>query len=205
LGAVGLLSTFACSGQTSGDSAKWNGNWTLDVGKSKFGTILMPDTPLDLSIVSQTLKIEQSAFEIKLSGDTIMGSNSEYSPRIRDVPGRQSYTSHNDYRLSVDGRETTDDVGSFSFRQAGADAFEIVSRLNVKDRNFGEVSHFALSADGRTLTETKIQTERKVVPEGTDPAAGKLIRTSKFVLVFRRHHGPLDSLPAAYRRVSGGH
>jgi hypothetical protein len=134
-----------------------------------------------------------------------MGSNSEYSPRIRDVPGRLSYATHDDYRLSIDGRETTDDVGSFSFRQAGADAFEIVSRLNVKAINFGEVSHFALSADGRTLTETKIQTERKVVPEGTNQAAGKLIRTSKFVLVFRRHDGPLDSLPAAYRRVSGGH
>jgi len=158
-GAISLLSTFACFGQTSGDSAKWNGNWTLDVQKSKFGTVLKPDTPLDLSIVSQTLEIEQSAREIKLSGDTVMGYNFEYSPRIRDVPGRKSYSTHDDYRLSLDGRETTDDVGSFSFRQAGADAFEIVSRLNIRGRNFGEMSHLALSADGRTLTETKLQTE----------------------------------------------
>jgi hypothetical protein len=50
----------------------------------------------------------------------------------------------------------------------------------------GEVSHFAVSSDGQTLTETKTQTEREAVPEDAEKNSGAAIRTSISVLVFRK-------------------
>jgi hypothetical protein len=46
------------------------------------------------------------------------------------------------------------------------------------------VSRFSFSSDGRTLTETKTQTEREVVLEGADQTTGAVIRSSTSVLVF---------------------
>ena len=53
-----------------------------------------------------------------------------------------------------------------------------------------KVSHFALSSDGRTLTETKTQTERELVPDSVDKTSGAVIKTSTFVLVFNRVPAP---------------
>ena len=58
--------------------------------------------------------------------------------------------------------------------------------MSTRDINLGEVSHFAFSPDGNTLTETKTQTFRKVVPEGVDQTTGAVLKTSTFVLAFYR-------------------
>jgi hypothetical protein len=58
----------------------------------------------------------------------------------------------------------------------------MVSRLSIGGRNLEEESHFAVSSDGGTLTETKAQTER----ESTDNSTARVIRTSMSVLVFRK-------------------
>lgn len=152
---------------------KWVGAWTLIPQKSTFGAILLlPDAPAGLTVVSQTMRIEQTTGEIRLSGDSVMSDSS------------RSY--HDDTSLSLDGRETVIGPGSLSFRRIDGSAFDIVSKVNTGGVNFGEVSHFAFSSDGRTLTETKTQTLREIVPEGADKTTGALIKTSTFVLVFSR-------------------
>ena len=92
-------------------------------------------------------------------------------------------TVHDDSRLSLDGRATAVAPITFSFRRVDDSAFEIVSKLNAGNHNLGEVRRFSFSADGRTLTETKTQTER----EATTSA---VIRTSASVLVFRKTPAP---------------
>jgi hypothetical protein len=176
LGTFPLLLTVECLilGQTVPPREKWIGSWSLNPKKSTFGTILFPGAPVGLTIVSQTLKIEQTAGKIRLSGDTVMSDSSK------------SYSGHDDSSLSLDGRETVFGPVALSFRRIDDSAFDIVSKLNYTNRNLGEVSHFAFSSDGRTLTETKTQTEREVVPEGTDKATGAVIKRSTFVLVFSR-------------------
>jgi hypothetical protein len=175
--AIGIfVSALAVFGQTVDAPAKWIGTWTLIVEKSKFGTILMPDAPLNLIIVSERLKIEQNQVQIRLSGDTVMAESDGFDRIYRNtqVAAGHSYSTHDDYKLSLDGTETTDDVGSFSFVRTSDSSFDIIARLNIKDGDLGEVSHFLLSADGKTLSETKTQTDKTSH------------RTSKFVLVFKR-------------------
>jgi hypothetical protein len=48
------------------------------------------------------------------------------------------------------------------------------------------VSRFVFSPDGKSLTETKTQTERAMVAEGADKSSGTVIKTSTSVLVFVR-------------------
>jgi hypothetical protein len=164
----------ALLGQTGAVPAKWIGTWELDVQKSIFGTSLFPGAPAGLKIASQTLRIEQTAREIRLSGDTV----------VSDSGG--SHSGHDDNSLRLDGKETVIGPFSFSFKRIDDSTFDIASKLNSGDRNLGEVSHFAISSDGRTLTETKTQTEREVVPEGADKSAGAVTKTSTFVLVFNK-------------------
>ena len=127
-------------GQTAPMPAKWIGTWKLNVPKSTFETPLLPGLPADFKIVSQTVRIERTAREIRLSGDTVVSDSSG------------SHSGRDDHSLSLDGQAT------------------------------GEVSHFAISADGRTLTETKTQTERAGVPEGS----GAVLKKSTSVLVFNK-------------------
>jgi hypothetical protein len=82
--------------------------------------------------------------------------------------------------LSLDGRETVIGPASLSFKRIDGATFDIIGKVNTRDTNFREVSHFAFSPDGQTLTETKTQPLRDVAPEGA------VIKTSTFVLVFRR-------------------
>jgi hypothetical protein len=161
-------------GQTVSVPAKWIGTWELNVSKSTFGKILVPGAPPDLAIVSQRLRIEQSDQAIRLSGDTVMS----------DSGGPHS--GHDDTALSLDGRETVLGPFSLSFRPIDGSTFEVTSKVNIPGSNVGEVSRFSFSPDGRTLTETKTQTEREAVPEGADKTAGAVIKTSKFVLVFSK-------------------
>jgi hypothetical protein len=170
--------TFVCSavlpGQTVSVPAKWIGTWELNVSKSTFGKILVPGAPPDLAIVSQRVRIEKSGQAIRLFGDTVVSDSSG------------PHSGHDDTALSLDGSETVLGPFSLSFRPIDGSTFEVTSKVNIPGSNIGEVSRFSFSADGRTLTETKTQTEREVVPAGADKAAGAVIKTSEFVLVFSR-------------------
>jgi hypothetical protein len=175
--AVSIILTLSAAWVMSGQGparAKWVGNWILNTHKSTFGTILFPGAPVGLKIVSQTTSIEQSGGEMKFSADIVLS----YSGRSHPV--------HEENSLSLDGRETVIGPVSFSFKRIDDSTFDIISKLNSKNNNIGEVSHFAVSSDGRTLTETKTQTEREVMPEGADQTMGAVIRTSRSVLVFNK-------------------
>lgn len=125
-------------------------------------------------MLSQTLNIKEAARKIRLFGDTVMSDSS--GPR----------SSHDDNSLSLDGRKTVIGIVSLSFKRIDDSTFDIVSKLNIPNRNLGEVSRFSFSTDGSTLTETKTQTEREVVPEGAGKTTGAVIKTSKFILVFHK-------------------
>lgn len=158
--------SLALAAQTAAIPAKWVATWTLDVKKSTFGEIIFPGVPPGFAIVSQTLKLAQAAGKMKVSGDTVMSD------------GAESFSGHDDVSLSLDGAATVLGPVSLSFKRIDGSSFDIVSKLDVKDRNLGEVSHFVFSSDGKTLTETKTQTEKD--------AAGAVIKTSTFVLVFNK-------------------
>ena len=170
--------TVVCSsialGQTVAGPAKWVGTWALNLQKSTFGTILLPGAPVGFTVASQTLSIKQTAREIRITGETVFS----------DSTG--SHSAHDDNSLSLDGKETVVGPISLSFKRIDDATFEIVSKASISNRNFGEVSRFSFSSDGRTLTETKTQTERDVVPEGVDKTTGGVIRTSTAVLVFNK-------------------
>jgi len=101
------------------------------------------------------------------------------------MSNRSSY--HDDTSLNLDGGETVVAPGfTLSFRRIDESAFDIIGKVNAKNSSITAVSHFVFSSDGRTLTETKDQTEREVVPEGVERATGAVIRTSRSVLVFNK-------------------
>ena len=144
------------------------GNWAFDVEKSTFEAPLLPGGPGQLKIVSQTLRIDEAERNIRLSGDTVYSDNSG------------QHSSHDDTRFSVDGTPIVRGPISLSFRRINDSTFDIVSQASIQGRNLGEVSHFVISSDGGTLTETKTQTERDAVD------TTRVIRTSTSVLVFRK-------------------
>jgi len=156
------------------DIPKWVGTWELDVQKSTFGKILFPGAPVDFALLSQRTKLEHATDRLKMSADIV------YS----DATG--THKVHEETSLSLDGQETVIGPASLSFRRIDDSTFDIISRLNTKNTNVGEVSHFAVSSGGQTLTETKIQTEREGVPEDAEKDSGAVIRTSTSVLVFRK-------------------
>lgn len=128
-----VLGSSAFFGQTTTLPANWIGTWKLDVRKSSFGASLAPGAPAGLTIVSQTLRIEQIAREIRLSGDTVFS----------DSTGTRS--SHDDNRLSLDGKETLAGAISFSFRRIDDSTFDIISKVHINDRNLTEESRFLFS------------------------------------------------------------
>ncbi len=133
---------FAALGQTGSVPTKWSGAWELNVQKSTFGEILIPGAPVDLKIIRQTIRIEQTAMDIRLSGDTVLSD------------GNGSRSAHDDNRLKLDGTATVIGPVSLSFRRIDDFAFDIISALDIPDHNLGEVSRFVFSPDGRSLTET---------------------------------------------------
>jgi hypothetical protein len=156
------------------DIPKWAGTWELDVQESSFERILFPGAPVDFTLLSQRTELEQATDKLKMSADIV------YS----DASGPHKV--HEESSLSLDGQETVIGPGSLSFRRMDDSSFDIISRLNTKNTNVGEVSHFAVSSDGQTLTETKTQTKREAVPDDADKNSGAVIRTSISVLVFRK-------------------
>ena len=167
---LAIIGASTLLGQADAVPAKWIGKWALDVAKSTFEAPLLPGGPGQLSIVSQTLRIDQTGENIRLSGDTLYSDKSG------------PHSSHDDTSMSLDGTPTVRGPISLSFRRINDSTFDIVSQLITRGRDLGEVSHFVISSDGGTLTETKTQTER----QGTDTNTAKVIRTSTSMLVFRK-------------------
>ena len=161
-------------GQKAAIPTKWVGAWALNIQKSTFGTTLIPGSPVDFTVGRQILIIKRAARAIRLSGETVFSDSNG------------SHAVHDENSLSIDGRETVVGPISLSFRRIDDSTFDIVSKLDISNRNLGEVSRFSFSSDGRTLTETKTQTEREIMPEGVDKTAGAVIRTSTSVLVFNK-------------------
>jgi hypothetical protein len=156
------------------DIPKWVGTWELHVQESSFGKILFPGAPVDFTLLSQRTRLEQGNDRLKISSDNV------YS----DANGPHKV--HEESSLSLDGQETVIGPGTLSFRRMDDSTFDLISRLNTKNANVGEVSHFAVSSDGQTLTETKTQTKREPVPEDAEQNSGAVIETSISVLVFRK-------------------
>jgi hypothetical protein len=162
IGGVALL------GQAATAPQKMSGQWALDVEKSTFGTPLAPGMPAGFKITGQTLKIDPTEREIRLSGDTLYSDS------------RGPHSAHDNNTLSLDGKATVLGPISLSFRAVDDSAFEILSQLKAPGRNIEEVSRFSISSDGKTLTETKTQTEKG------NPDDKAAIKSSVTVLVFRR-------------------
>ncbi len=79
-------------------------------------------------------------------------------------------------RLRLDGSEASLATGAILFvRRIDDSSFDVIGKVTTGNTTIGEVSHFAFSPDGLTLTETKTQTETE--PEG---------RTSVSVLIFNK-------------------
>jgi hypothetical protein len=168
-----VIISVAVPGQKA-DIPKWAGTWELDVKESSFGKILFPGAPVDFTLLSQRAKLEQATDKLKMSADIV------YS----DADGPHKV--HEESSLRLDGQKTIIGPGSLSFGRIDDSTFDIISRLNTKNTNVGEVSHFAVSSAGQTLTETKTQTEREAVPKDAEKNSGAVIRTSISVLVFRK-------------------
>jgi hypothetical protein len=156
------------------DIPKWAGTWELDVPRSSFGKILFAGAPADFALLSQRTQLEQETDRLKVSAEIV------YS----DAGGTRKR--HEEASFSLDGKETVIGPASLSFRRIDDSTFDILSQLNTTTTNIGEVSHFAVSSDGQTLTETKTQTEREPAPKAPWKDSGAVISTSKFVLVFRK-------------------
>jgi hypothetical protein len=153
-------------GQTSPKT--WIGTWKLNLEKSDIGVFAALGPTV--KIVNQTLKVEEKDGKVRFIGDTVLSDGS---------------SSHDELNIDLDGKETVlADGTTISSKRVDGNAFDIVVKIASKVANGVGVNHFEFSADGRTLIETKVQTKRGVVPEGTDPAKGVLIGTSTSVLVF---------------------
>jgi hypothetical protein len=127
-------------GQETG--SPWTGTWRLNVTRSTIGAPLAG--PSGFIVVSQTVTIEETARELRLTGETV------YS----DDQGQ--HTARDDNQLSLDGTPTH--VGPVSLRLRrldGTRSFEIISEVTLSGGHLDEVSQFAVSRDGQTLTETK--------------------------------------------------
>jgi len=167
---AGALAAFS---QAATVPSKWIGTWTLDLKKSTIGAIWGPGLPEGVSPVSQTLKIEKTSAQMKLSGETVL-------------TGFQPV--HDETSLNLDGKEIALGNGaSVSSRKIDDSTFDVVVRVSGKDRgnHVGE-NRFVFSPDGKTLIETKTHTEREVVPDVADQTKGPLIKTSTSVLVFNK-------------------
>ncbi|MBP6823686.1 MAG: hypothetical protein KA368_19205 [Acidobacteria bacterium] len=144
----------------------WLGVWKLNAAKSSF------DERALVTITDQTLMLSATQKELTVTGDTTL-------PDGR----RLAETS----RVQLNGKETvvaTDIVASF--KRIDDRGFEITVTAHTPVGKGIGVNHFVFSPDGKTLTETKTQTLKAAVSEGSDPEKAAVIRTSKSVLVFEK-------------------
>ena len=149
--------------------SSWLGTWTLDVPRSTIGRPL--GTPSGLTIIGQTLSLDQTAQQLRLCGET------NYS----DASGTHSARETNS--LNLDGTPTAVGPISLAFKRIDGSTFEINSELMVANRRLSETSQFVIAADGQTLTETKTQTARSA---DSSSDAEATTRTSTSVLVFHK-------------------
>ena len=156
-------------GQTTSAKHKWIGTWTLNKHKTTFDSQFQRPG-IDLNAFNQTLKLDETGGKIKVIAETTYSADTP--PRVEE----QS--------LSLDGAETSIGGLNFSFRRIDDTSFDIVGKINTKDANGISVNHFVVSRDGKTLTETKTQTAREAVPQGTDQTKGAIVRSSTSVFVF---------------------
>lgn len=91
--------------------------------------------------------------------------------------------------MSLDGKPTAIGPISLTFKRVDDSTFEIVSQASIGGRKFTELSRLSVSKDGRTLTETKTQTERDVTSSRVDENTGAALKTSTSVLVFSKSSG----------------
>jgi len=161
---LGIAAAFNLFGQAP--TITWIGTWKLNPAKSNIGVFAALGPTLKL--VNQTLKFEETGGRLKLIGDTVLSDGS---------------SSHEEETLDLDGKETILSDRTISSRRIDGTHFEIIVKVASKTANGVGVNRFELSEDGKTLIETKVQTNRGVVPEGTDPSKG-VIGTSTSVLVF---------------------
>jgi hypothetical protein len=175
-----LASGSLAPGQPSAVPANWLSTWILNLKESKIGPIRGPGIPASgLTVTSQTLTIAVAAGHLKVAGDTVT---------------TQIGNTHEAFDVDLERGETILSGGPrVSFTKIDDTAFDIVLSLNNKTfGNQAGVNRFVFSADGKTLTESKTQTEREPVPEGEDQTKGAVTRTSTSILVF---HRPAEQFP----------
>jgi len=159
-------------GQPAAVPARWIGTWVLSLPESKVDKILGPGLPLGgLTLTGQTLKIESAAGHMKVTSDT----------DLAEIPR----PAHEEFGLNLNHGEGI--FPGLSFKRIDDSTFDVILSINNQQlgNDVGE-NHFVFSADGKTLTETKVQTKREFVPEGTDQTKAKVIATATMVLVFHK-------------------
>src|SRR5215467_15303769 len=97
--------------------SSWLGTWILDVPRSTIGRPLA--APSGLTIIGQTLSLDQTAQQLRLSGET------NYS----DASGTHSARETNS--LNLDGTPTAVGPISLAFKRIDGSTFEINSELMV--------------------------------------------------------------------------
>jgi hypothetical protein len=160
--------------QSAALSERWSGTWVLSLPESKIDKIFGPGVPAGgLTLTGQTWKITVATGRMKTAVDTVFA---------------ELGTIHEEDDQDLNGQELVQPGGAkIQFKRINDWAFDdIVSTNSEQLGNHVGENHFVFSADGKTLTETKIHIEREVMPEGKDPAKGKVLRTSNSVLVFHR-------------------
>ena len=168
IGIIFWLSLLVCVASAQNDILPntWLGVWKLNAAKSSF------DERTLVKITDQTLTISATQKELTIMGDTTL-------PDGRRVPETS--------KVQLDGRETvvaTNIVASF--KRIDDRSFELTVTGRIPAGIGIGVNRFVFSPDGKTLTETKTQTLKAAVPEGSDPEKAAVIRTSKSVLVFEK-------------------
>ena len=166
-----FVAQVATAGGGQRDLPPWMGTWALNPAKSTIKVIAGPGAG-GARVVSQSLHIEQVDADLELIGNTVMADE------------RVAY--HEDLHLNLDGSEAPHPPAVFTVKVIDAATFEITSRVNTPGINLTEVSRFVVSTDGNTLTETKTQIERQVVPKTADQTTGAVLNTATSVLVFER-------------------
>lgn len=169
-----LATRMVLTAQTPTIPSSWTGTWVLDRGKSTLPyPIFVSDTPVGMTLTSQRLRIEFKASEIAKSGDTVLSDR------------RGTRTVHDESSLDLNGKPTHVGPVSLLFRRADDLTFEVLSTFDTAGRNLSEVSRYQISADGKTLTETKTRGQA-LVQNGQERPVDSSAKVAEFVLVFTK-------------------
>jgi hypothetical protein len=145
--------------------AAWIGTWVFDA-ESSTGVGIQTLVPGDAKFRRMTMKIAQDEGVIRIESETTYEDDSG-----------GAHSSPEDMRFALDGKPASMGPISLSFRRVDDTTFETVSRSG--NRNLEQVGRFAFSADGTTLTVTKIMVS-------IDAAGQSTSRTAPFEMVFRK-------------------